>query len=100
LKRTIILSLVGILWFCKPIPFENVVRNQPVSQEVLDFRGGGRDSTESSSSARKIPQVLLKKFFPDWTERVNYQNQQVKFFQSGKKNFKKQPELVCQIESS
>ena len=69
----------------KPIPFQAIVQNQPVSQKVLDLRGGGKDSTESSSSAKKIPLVVLNKFFPDWTERVNYQNQQVKFFQSGKK---------------
>jgi hypothetical protein len=81
--------------------FHSVISNQPVSQEVLDFRAGREDSAEASSCTRKILQVLIENFFSDWAQRVEYQKQEEKFFQSRKKTFKKQPKfLYYQIASS
>nr|UDP55536.1 hypothetical protein orf158b [Schizostauron trachyderma] len=81
-NRIFVFVLIGILWICKPMPYEDVFRNRLARQEVLQNRGGGQDSTVTNSTGLKI---LLENLFPDWADRVAYQKQQEKFFQSGKK---------------
>jgi hypothetical protein len=64
---------------------------------VLKLNGGG--SNESSElgpkMASKQDQVrtsnkreMLKKHFPDWERRINYQNQQLEFWQSGRRKIR------------
>jgi hypothetical protein len=79
-----------MIWICKPIPLESVVRNQ---SEVLYFRGG-------ASNDNKIPQILLEKFFPDWETRINYQNHQEIIFQRGNKKIQegKRLQIVKKIK--
>jgi len=36
---------------------------------------------------------MLEKYFPDWTERMNYQNQQFEFLQSGIKKIREANKL-------
>ena len=83
IRNTLILFLLGIIWLLKPIPFQAIVQNQPVSQEVLDLRGGGKDSTESSgfippnlqspkrstNSGGKDPQTRVQKDPPNHNSR-------------------------------
>lgn len=57
MKDKILLVLFVIILLCKPISYEDVVRNrnrnQFVQQEVLVFRAGGQDSTEVSFVPQK-----------------------------------------------
>jgi hypothetical protein len=80
-RSVLIFLFVIIVWICKPIPYDDVVRNrnQFVREEVLVLRGGKRDSTDRIHVGRKI---LLKNLFPDWPERVAYQKEQEKFYKS------------------
>ena len=85
-KDLLILLLFGILWAWKPISYEDVVRNQLIREKTvvtnLNFNGGGQNSQGKSSIGRKI---LLEKLFPDWSDRVDFQKKQQKFFESGRK---------------
>lgn len=94
-NRIFVLLLFGILWICKPIPYEDVVRNQLVRQEVLDLKGGSQYSTGRSSIGMKI---LLENLFPDWSERVDYQKKQEKFLQSGRKKLREGNRLRMKIK--
>ena len=86
--RFLIIIFLAILWALKPIPYEDVAKNRAVSQEVRSLRAGAFAPLQSKSSGSKIPKVILQKYFPDWVERVNYQNQQFEFLQSGRKRIR------------
>ena len=77
----ILLAFVS-LWTCKPISYQELVRNQSIREKTIVLRGGQQDSRGKSSIGKKI---LLEKLFPDWPERVDFQNKQQKFFKSGRK---------------
>jgi hypothetical protein len=51
----------------------------------MSIRSGALDKKDNPS---KIPKIMLEKFFPDWTERMNYQNQQFEVLQSGRKKIR------------
>jgi len=72
----------AILWICKPICYSDLVRNQSIREKTVVLTGGQQDSRNKSSIGKKI---LLEKLFPDWSERVYFQNKQQKFFKSVRK---------------
>ena len=41
----------------------------------------------------KIPKKILRKYFPDFPERVEYQNRQLEFLQSSKKKLREADRL-------
>lgn len=86
LKNLLILLFFAILWTCKPISYQDLVRNQSIREKTIEktivLTGGQQDSRGKSSIGKKI---LLEKLFPDWPERVDFQNKQEKFFKSGRK---------------
>jgi hypothetical protein len=89
IRLTIIFFFI-ILWVLNPIPFvsfEDIVNNQSISQsqEITYVRGGAFDPLQKKDNRSKIPKIILEKYFPDWVERVNFQNQQFQFLQSGRK---------------
>jgi len=82
LKNLLILLFFAILWTCKPISYQDLVRNKSIREKTIVLTGGQQDSRGKSSIGKKI---LLEKLFPDWPERVDFQNKQQKFFKSGRK---------------
>ena len=96
IRLTIIICLI-YLWVCNPIPFvsfEDTLQNQnqsiSQSQQIMSIRSGAFDKEDNPS---KIPKSMLEKYFPDWTERMNYQNQQFEFWQSSKKKLREADRL-------
>lgn len=84
-----------MLWVLNPIPFvsfEDIGNNQSISQlqQIMTIRSGAFDKEDNPS---KIPKSMLEKYFPDWTERLNYQNQQFEFLQSGRKKIREANKL-------
>ena len=86
IRLAIIICLI-YLWVLNPIPFilfEDTLQNQnqsiPHSQQIMSICSGAFDKKDNPS---KISKSMLEKYFPDWTKRINYQNQQFKFLQSG-----------------
>ena len=82
-----ILSIFSILWICKPIPYESVshlqdthYQDQKIVTVLQTPSGGGQD--DKRDVGRKI---LLEKLFPDWPDRVDFQKNQQKLFDSGRK---------------
>jgi hypothetical protein len=51
----------------------------------MSICSGALDKKDNPS---KIPKIMLEKFFSDWTERMNYQNQQFEVLQSGRKKIR------------
>ena len=43
-KQIIIISFLIFLWVIKPIPYEDIKKNNVNSNEILSLRGGGADS--------------------------------------------------------
>ena len=85
------------MWVLNPIPFvllEDTLQNQnqsiSQSQQIMSIRSGAFDKEDNPS---KIPKSILEKYFPDWTERMNYQNQQFEFLQSGRKKIREANKL-------
>jgi len=92
LIRLRILFCFLYLWVLNPIPFvllEDILQNQnqsiSQSQQIMSIRSGALDKKDNPS---KIPKIMLEKFFPDWTKRMNYQNQQFEVLQSGRKKIR------------
>ena len=54
------------------------------------IRSGAFDKENNPS---KIPKSMLEKYFPDSTERMDYQNQQFEFLQSGRKKIREAHKL-------
>ena len=61
-------------------------------QSVVKLNGGGQNRSSESTSKLYAPQALeqnlskremLRKHFPDWEERINYQKKQKKIYRSG-----------------
>lgn len=77
-RRQIIILMAGA-WFCKPIPIEKVLENSKI-KESISCRGGSQSFDKNS-----ISPSLLRKFFPDWEERVNYQIEKTKLCQAAQK---------------
>ena len=64
-----------ILLVIQPKPFQAVLNDQSLQQQTIYFRGGN----EYLVSKRRIGiQILQKRFFPNWPERVEYQKKQRK----------------------
>jgi hypothetical protein len=82
IKDLLIVLVFAILWTCKPISYQDLVRNQSIRERTVVLRGGQEDSRGKSRIGKNI---LLEKLFPDWPERVDFQNKQQKFFESGRK---------------
>jgi len=53
---------------------------------------GGFDPPQRKAE-NKIPKKILRKYFPDFTERVEYQNRQLEFLQSSKKKLREADRL-------
>lgn len=76
LIRLIIIICLIYLWVLNPIPFvllEDTLQNQnqliSQLQQIMSIRSGAFDKEDNPS---KIPKSMLEKYFPDWTERMNY----------------------------
>ena len=90
LIRLINIICLIYLWVLNSISFvllEDTLQNQTISQsqQIMSIRSGAFDKEDNPS---KIPKSMLEKYFPDWTERMNYQNQQFEFLQSGRKKIR------------
>lgn len=53
---------------------------------------GGFDPLQRKAES-KIPKKILRKYFPDFPERVEYQNRQLEFLQSSKKKLREADRL-------
>ena len=97
LIRLIIIICLIYVWVLNPIPFvlfEDTLQNQTQSisqsQQIISIRSGAFDKKDNPS---KIPKSILEKYFPNSTERMNYQKQQFKFLQSGRKKIRESDKL-------
>jgi hypothetical protein len=99
IRLTIIFFFI-ILWVLNPIPFvsfEDIVNPHSISQsqEITYVRGGAFDPLQKKNNSSKIPKIILEKYFPDWDNRVNFQNHQFQFqfLQSGRKKIQEADRL-------
>lgn len=78
--RFSILFLIAILWICKPIPYEDVVKYQSVPKEVIRLRAGAGDGQDSTGSTGKNPNLNVEEIssFIDPRPKLGRQEQPVK----------------------
>ena len=97
-KDIFVILLVSIIWVCKPIPYETVASRKYVHNRTIDVvvsLKGGRSESDTTASfvlsllnLRKIKKFdpafhrLLEQRFPDWKERMDYQQKQEKLYES------------------
>jgi hypothetical protein len=89
--RLLVIMLLIMLWVLNPIPFvpsKPNIDNQ--TQFILQTRGRAFDKNKTAS---KIPKSILEKYFPDWSEQMDYQNRQFNFLQSSKKKLREADKL-------
>ena len=95
LIRLIIITC--LIYVCPFVLFEDTLqnRNQSISQsqQIMDIRSGAFDPYNREDNPNKIPKSMLEKYFPDSTERMDYQNQQFEFLQSGRKKIREAHKL-------
>jgi hypothetical protein len=54
LKNLLILLFFAILWTCKPISYQDLVRNKSIREKTIVLTGGQQDSRGKSSIGKKI----------------------------------------------
>jgi len=74
LQKLLFLLFVGWL-IVAPVPEKAFHSNSIGVETAFTGRGGGRQNSESFRE-------MLKKHFPDFNERINYQKKQAKFYRS------------------
>lgn len=78
-----ILLVLFLSWLVfSPVP-EKSSQINPIGQTIVTTRGGASDEPTQNLAKKKFFREMLKQYFPDWDERVNYQNKQVEFYKSG-----------------
>ena len=82
-----------VIWLLNPWPFEKSLNSSKTDsiEKVIMVRGGF-DPLERKAE-NKIPKKILRKYFPDFPERVEYQNRQLEFLQSSKKKLREADRL-------
>ena len=80
--RNLFLALFFGWLFLSPAP-KNSSRMDSVVQTIGVNRGGGTNEPTTNLAKKKFFREMLKQYFPDWEERINYQNKQVEFYRSG-----------------
>ena len=82
-----------VLWVLNPWPFEQSLNSSKTdSIEKVTMVRGGFDPRKRKTES-KIPKKILRKYFPDWSVRVEYQNRQLEFLQSAKKKLREADRL-------
>lgn len=83
--RIIILSVFSIIWICKPIPYERLSTHQH-QKTVIEIPYSGAQPTKSNNFKKEKIDLnfhhQLGQHFPDWSNRMDYQNKQEKFYKS------------------
>ena len=67
-------------------------RNESI---ILNLRAG--DEGKSSEKYNSRFHCILEDHFPDWPERIAYENQQLRFYNSGRKKLITADRVHCQI---
>ena len=96
--RIFILSIFSTIWICKPIPYETLAyhihQREETFSKVLAVAPGGGQGEKSNSFVSNVLDLKNKKrislsfhrrleqHFPDWNERMAYQQRQEKFYES------------------
>ena len=93
--RIFILSIFSLVWICKPIPYETLAyrihqREETVSKGLAVASGGGQGENSNSNmldlkNKKRIYLSFhrrLEQHFPDWNERMAYQQIQENFYES------------------
>jgi hypothetical protein len=97
-RRIRILGVFSVIWICKPIPYETVSyyinkREETVLKVLAVGRAGGQGADSNNfvgnvlglKKRKKIDPTFhsrLVQQFPDWNERMDYQQKQEKFYES------------------
>ena len=94
----LLVIISGILiWVLNPWPFESFRDDSVIEynsiQRSLMTRGGFDPLQRNAENKIKIQKKIFIKYFPDFTERVEYQNRQFEFFQSSKKKLREADRL-------
>jgi hypothetical protein len=98
IRLTIIICLI-YLWVLNPIPFissEDIFYNSnSQSQKIRSIRGGAFNKKGNRSTKPKNFDAnfhhILQKGFPDWERRIEYEKNQVDFYESAQKKLKMSP---------
>lgn len=75
-----------LIWVLNPWPFEKSFNSSYYIEKTQMVRGGFDPLQRDAES--KISKKILRKYFPDFPERVEYQNRQLEFLQSSKKKLR------------
>jgi len=79
------------IWVINPWPFSKSINHLKTDYVEKPLTVGG--GFEQKKTKSKIPKSILRKYFPDWPERVEYQNRQLEFFQSSEKKLREAARL-------
>ena len=85
--------LLIVIWVLNPWPFERSLNSSKTyCIEKTQMVRGGSDPLQRKAKS-KIPKKILRKYFPDFPERVEYQNRRLEFLQSSKKKLREADRL-------
>ena len=85
--------LCMVIWVLNPWPFEKSLNSSKTYYiEKTQMVRGGFDPLQRKAES-KIPKKILRKYFPDFPERVEYQNRRLEFLQSSKKKLREADRL-------
>lgn len=82
-----------VIWVLNPWPFEKSLNSSKTyCIEKTQMIRGGYDLLQKKAKS-KITKKILRKYFPDFPERVEYQNRRLEFLQSSKQKLREADRL-------
>ena len=93
LIHLILISFLIYLWVSNPVPFvsfEDINFNSQ-SQKIISVRGGAFKFKKKPKNFDANFHRILRKGFPDWERRIEYEQRQRKLYESAQKKLKMSP---------
>ncbi len=96
LTKICILGFFSAIWICKPIPYDRIHQREETVSKVLAVGQAGGQGVDSNNFVNKVLDLIkikrkkidptfhrkLEQHFPDWDDRIAYQQKQEKFYKS------------------